>query len=65
MKITLNELRRIIREEIVTAVEEAESKKGDKDGDRDEDFADVMYSRMRAGGLSKDQAFKKSRKHNK
>lgn len=58
MKITISKLRQIIRE----TIEEVE---GDKDGDGDADFADVMYSRMKAGGLSKDKALKKSRKHDK
>jgi len=61
MKITINQLRRIIREEIEKAVDETSEK--DVDGDKDADFADVMMSRMIAGGLSKDQAYKKSRKH--
>lgn len=37
----------------------------DQDGDGDNDFADVSIARMIAGGMSKEEAVKKSRKHNK
>lgn len=37
----------------------------DLDGDGDNDFADVSIARMIASGMSKEEAIKKSRKHNK
>jgi len=37
----------------------------DQDGDGDNDFADVTIARMIASGMSKEEAIKKSRKHNK
>ena len=37
----------------------------DQDGDGDNDFADVSIARMIASGMSKEEAIKKSRKHNK
>ena len=36
----------------------------DKDGDGDKDFADVMMSRMKASGMSDDEAKEKSKKYN-
>jgi hypothetical protein len=48
----------------VDTIEEAKGSK-DKDGDGDGDFADVMMSRMIASGMSKEEAMKKTRKHNK
>ena len=42
-----------------------EMNKKDKDGDGDGDFADIMMSRMMASGMSKEEAMKKTRKHNK
>ena len=42
----------------------AESDKEDKDKDGDKDFADVQMARMMASGMSKQDAMKKSRKHN-
>ena len=30
--------------------------KGDQDGDKDQDFADIMIARMVASGMSKDDA---------
>lgn len=59
MKITINELRRIIRE----VLEEREN--DDRDDDGDKDFADVMIARMTAGGESKKKAIKASKKYNK
>jgi hypothetical protein len=35
----------------------------DQDGDGDEDFRDVMMARMKASGMSKEEAKKKSEKH--
>lgn len=37
----------------------------DKDDDGDNDFKDIMMSRMIASGLSKEEADKLSRKHDK
>jgi len=42
-----------------------EMNKKDKDGDGDGDFADIMMSRMMKSGMSKEEAMKKTRKHNK
>jgi len=42
-----------------------EMNKKDKDGDGDKDFADIMIARMVASGMSKEEAIKKTRKHNK
>lgn len=36
----------------------------DQDGDGDEDFADVQMARMKASGMSDEEAKKKTRKHN-
>ena len=36
----------------------------DKDGDGDKDFADVMMSRMKASGMSDEEAKEKSKKYN-
>lgn len=60
MKITLSELRRLIRETLKENL--VEKKDLDKDDDGDKDFADVMMSRMKKGGLSDKEALKKSRK---
>lgn len=76
MKIKLSQLRKLIRETVADemrlslseaggGIEEADSDKKDKDGDGDEDFADVMMARMMASGMSKDDAVKKTRKHDK
>ena len=59
MKLTIHHLRSIIRSVIQESLEE---KKRDRDDDGDEDFADVMMARMQAGGLSDEEALKKSRK---
>ena len=37
----------------------------DKDGDGDGDFADIMMTRMNKSGMSKKEALRKTRKHNK
>ena len=42
-----------------------EMNKKDKDGDGDGDFADIMMSRMMKSGMSKEEAMKRTRKHNK
>jgi len=62
MKISIRNLRRIIRE---TIEEEIEESRKDRDEDGDEDFADVMMARMQASGMDDEEAFKKSRKHDK
>lgn len=66
MKITLSELRQIIREEIVEAAEHKDNKKDkkkhDMDDDGDEDAADYKMKQYIAGGMSKEDALKKSRK---
>ena len=36
----------------------------DKDGDGDKDFADIMMSRMKASGMSDEEAKEKSKKYN-
>lgn len=42
-----------------------EAKKKDQDGDGDEDFADAKVAQYIAGGMTKEEAIKKSRKFNK
>ena len=37
----------------------------DQDGDGDSDFADVQMARMKASGMSEEEAMKNTRKHNK
>ena len=61
-KIGLSELRQMIHELVLEEVKKKKPKRHDQDGDSDEDFADVMIARMKAGGLSDDDAYKKSRK---
>ena len=55
-----------LKEEITAKVVAAltEKLKGDKDGDGDEDFADIMMSRRMASGESEEEAREASRKHN-
>lgn len=62
MKISINNLRRIIRE---TIQEFSEVHDDDRDGDGDEDFADVMMARMQASGMDDEEAHRKSRKYDK
>ena len=63
-KESLSELRNFIRSVIKEELNEAPAQDDlDKDDDGDEDFADVLISRMMAGGLSKKKAIKKSRKY--
>lgn len=47
MRITLNQLRRIIRESVIDHMKEQ-----DRDGDGDKDFDDVRMARMVKGGMS-------------
>jgi len=63
MKITVKQLRTLIRE----AVEEAmscvdEEDKVDQDKDGDNDFDDVKIARMKASGMSHDKAVQKVKK---
>ena len=55
-----------LKEEITAKVVAAltEKLKGDKDGDGDKDFADIMMSRRMASGESEEEAREASRKHN-
>jgi hypothetical protein len=48
----------------ITAGQIDEKKKVDQDKDGDNDFADVMMARMKAGGKSHKEAHKHTRKHN-
>jgi hypothetical protein len=48
--------------EDLDTIEEGKGK--DKDGDGDGDFADIMMTRMMKSGMSKEEAMKKTRKHN-
>lgn len=65
--VELSQLRKMIREAINSILENEglDEVEGDKDGDGDADFADVMMSRMMASGMPKGQAMKKTRKHDK
>ncbi len=45
--------------------EEGSEEGDDKDGDGDGDFADIMMTRMKKSGMSKKEALRKTRKHNK
>jgi hypothetical protein len=40
------------------------TQKKDQDGDSDSDFRDVMMARMKASGMSKEDAEKKTKKYN-
>lgn len=66
VKMKLSELRQIIRETIEEIEHGHESddmdEAKDQDGDGDNDFADVTMARYMAGGMSKKDALKKSRK---
>ena len=55
MRITMSQLRRLIRETVEETVEEAE----DLNDDGENDFEDVMIARMMASGMSDDEAIKK------
>jgi hypothetical protein len=50
--------------EKITSGQIEEKKKVDQDKDGDNDFADVMMARMKAGGKSHKEAHKHTRKHN-
>jgi len=63
---TLTNLRSLIREFIFEAKKNKKRKKKyDVDGDGDQDSADYKMKQYIAGGISKDDALKKSRKFNK
>lgn len=63
-KESLSELRNFIRSVIKEELNEEPARDDlDKDDDGDKDFADILISRMMAGGLSKKKAIKKSRKY--
>lgn len=64
-QIELSQLRQMIREMVANAQKNVDEVEGDKDGDGDTDFADVMMARMAASGMPKEKALKKTRKHNK
>lgn len=60
MKITVKQLRALIREaveEAMSAVDEEDKVDQDKDGDND--FDDVKIARMKASGMAHDKAVKK------
>lgn len=60
MKITVEQLRALIREtveEVMSSVEEAD--KVDQDEDGDNDFDDVKIARMKASGMSHKNAVNK------
>ena len=59
---TYDQLKEEITAKVVAAL--TEKLKGDKDGDGDEDFADIMMSRRMASGESEEEAREASRKHN-
>jgi len=63
MKLTVNQLRALIREaveEAMSAVDEEDKVDQDKDGDND--FDDVKIARMKASGMSHDKAVQKVKK---
>lgn len=62
MKISIRNLRRIIRE---TIEQEMEKDPDDRDKNKKKNFADVMMARMQASGMDDDEAFKKSRKYDR
>jgi len=59
----IEEMRKGVIAKIYDGIEEG--KGNDKDGDGDGDFADIMMTRMMASGMSREEAMKKTRKHNK
>ena len=75
MKITSSQLRQIIQEELTrlqearwntfmaSRMEESELEEQDKDGDGDEDYDDVRVARFVKGGMSKDKAVARVKKH--
>ena len=62
----IEEMRKGVIAKIYDGIEEGRRGRGDdKDGDGDGDFADIMMTRMMASGMSREEAMKKTRKHNK
>jgi len=62
MKLTVKQLRALIREaveEAISCVDEEDKVDQDKDGDND--FDDVKIARMKASGMSHDKAVQKAR----
>ena len=63
MKITVKQLRALIREAVEEAMSEVdEADKVDQDKDGDNDFDDVKIARMKASGMSHDKAVQKVKK---
>ena len=60
MKITVKQLRALIREAVEEAMSSVdEEDKVDQDKDGDNDFNDVKIARMKASGMSHDKAVQK------
>ena len=60
MKITVKQLRALIREAVEEAMSSVdEEDKVDQDKDGDNDFDDVKIARMKASGISHDKAVQK------
>ena len=59
----IEEMRKGVIAKIYDGIEEG--RRNDKDGDGDGDFADIMMTRMMASGMSREEAMRKTRKHNK
>lgn len=60
MKITVKQLRALIREAVEEAMSSVdEEDKVDQDKDGDNDFDDVKIARMKASGMSHDKAVQK------
>lgn len=60
MKITIRQLRNLIREaveEAMSCIDEDDEIDQDKDGDND--FEDIKIARMKASGMPQDKAIKK------
>lgn len=74
MRVTVAQLRQIVREELMrlhegrsntfmaSRMEEVELDEQDQDGDGDEDFDDVRVARFTASGMSKDKAVARVKK---
>lgn len=62
MKIRLSQLRQIIRETIEETIKVEETNDDDLNKDGENDFEDVMIARMKASGMSHDNAVKKGEK---
>ena len=63
MKLTVKQLRALIREAVEEAMSDVdEAEKVDQNKDGDNDFDDVKIARMKASGLSHDKAVQKVKK---